>query len=560
MESPETIVISNDGTQLPVVEVLTGRGFITGKSGSGKSNSAGVLIEELLDGGFPVLLVDTDGEYWGLKEEYEILHLGADEECDMQVGVEHAEKIAQLALDQNIPIILDVSGYLDEDNASELIKEVARSLFTKEKKLKRPFLMLLEEVHEYIPEGGGLDECGQMLVKVAKRGRKHGLGLCGISQRPADVKKDFITQCDWLVWHRLTWENDTAVVRRVLGSSYADQIQSLDDGEAFMMTDWNDEIRQIQFKRKKTFDAGATPGLDEFERPDLKSVSGDILDELEEISETKRKEQSRIDELESTLQKKNEELDDLRDELERAQDVSKLAEQFTTALSRVEGGNSEEIQATVEEIREEKNEEIRRLEEENQSLKAENKKLRERLADLEGRVEAVEQIETFEENLEEAAEAYSRLGDALDLHPEEEQTTRLKKRVQALQEKVEQLKSGEALQGIELEYKEFVQDEAVQEQIERAKRDATSPRYVKGVISCIIESDTPVTYDEIAEHLDISTNSHVATAVNALAKRDVVEKSKRGGKTTVDLKVEAINNIRETSKRRTQAKELMTDL
>ncbi|WP_152417873.1 ATP-binding protein [Haloferax mucosum] len=559
MENPETIVISDDGTQLPVVEVLTGRGFITGKSGSGKSNSAGVIVEELLDGGFPVLLVDTDGEYWGLKEEYEILHLGADEECDIQVGVEHAEKIAQLALDQNIPIILDVSGYLDENEASDLIKEVARSLFIKEKKLKKPFLMLLEEVHEYIPEGGGLDECGQILVKVAKRGRKHGLGLCGISQRPADVKKDFITQCDWIVWHRLTWENDTAVVRRILGSTYADQIQDLDDGEAFLMTDWNDEIHQLQFKRKKTFDAGATPGLDEFERPDLKSVNGDILDELKEISKTKRRERSRIDELESTIQQKNQKLDELRDELERAEDVSKLAEQFTNVLSKAEAGDSGQIQATVKEIREEKNEEIRQLEDENQSLKEDNKKLRERLADLEQRVEAVEQFETFEQNLEEAAEAYARLGDALNLHPDEEQTSRLKKRVQALQGKVERLKSEGTLRGVDLEYKDFVQDGAVKEQVERAKDDATSPRYVKGVISCIIESGSPVTYDEIADHLGINTNSHVATAVNALAKRDVVKKSKRGGKTTVDLKVEAINDIRETAKRRTQASELLTD-
>jgi DNA helicase HerA-like ATPase len=49
-----------------------------GKSGSGKSNSASVVVEELLDDGYPVLIVDVDREYFGLKEEYELLHLGAD--------------------------------------------------------------------------------------------------------------------------------------------------------------------------------------------------------------------------------------------------------------------------------------------------------------------------------------------------------------------------------------------------------------------------------------------------------------------------------------------------
>jgi len=43
------------------------------------------------------------------------------------------------------------------------------------------------------------------------------------------------------------------------------------------MTDWDESIRRIQFHRKQTFDAGATPGLDDFERPELKSVSSDLV-------------------------------------------------------------------------------------------------------------------------------------------------------------------------------------------------------------------------------------------------------------------------------------------
>ena len=85
--------------ELPVVDVLTGRSFVTEKSGSGKSNSASVICEKLLDQGYGLLIADIDGEYYDLKEEYEILHVGADEECDLRVNVEHAEKIAELALE-----------------------------------------------------------------------------------------------------------------------------------------------------------------------------------------------------------------------------------------------------------------------------------------------------------------------------------------------------------------------------------------------------------------------------------------------------------------------------
>jgi hypothetical protein len=323
---------------LPVVELLTGRGFVTGKSGSGKSNSASVIAEKLLDNGFGLLIVDVDGEYYGLKEEYEVLHAGADEECDIQVTTDHAEKVADLALEGNVPIILDVSSFLDESEAEAVLTDVARHLFAKEKKQKQPFLLLVEEVHEYIPEGGSVGECGKMLIKIGKRGRKHGLGICGISQRPADVKKDFITQCDWLVWHRLTWDNDTSVVRRVLDGEYAEAVEDLDDGEGFLMTDWSESVRRVQFRRKHTFDAGATPGLDDFERPELKSISGDLVAELEEISDEKEAREDRIAELTAELDRKNSRIAELEAELQDARDLRRMADQFVDALAdHVEG-------------------------------------------------------------------------------------------------------------------------------------------------------------------------------------------------------------------------------
>jgi len=93
--------------------------------------------------------------------------------------------MASLALEENVPVILDVSGYLDEDVADELLRKIARQLFVKEKKLKKPFLLVVEEVHEYIPEGGGVGETGNLLIKISKRGRKHGLGIsASASARP----------------------------------------------------------------------------------------------------------------------------------------------------------------------------------------------------------------------------------------------------------------------------------------------------------------------------------------------------------------------------------------
>ncbi|WP_306058967.1 helicase HerA domain-containing protein [Natronococcus wangiae] len=430
----EVLVGETDGgadLKLPVVELLTGRGFVTGKSGSGKSNTASVIAEELLEAGFPLLIVDTDGEYYGLKEEYEMLHAGADEECDIQIGPEHAEQMATLALEENVPVILDVSGYLDEDVADELLREVARQLFVKEKKLKKPFLLVVEEVHEYIPEGGGVGETGNLLIKIGKRGRKHGLGILGISQRPADVKKDFITQANWLVWHRLTWDNDTKVVGRIIDTEYAELVSDLDDGQAFVQTDWTEvDVRKVQFRRKRTFDAGATPGLDDFERPELKSVSDTLVGDLQDISERKQQEENRILELENELEKKEKRIETLEDELESARDISHAAKQMADALTRPETmqsqlpGTDDELRRLhdeivdleterdeLEETLEERDERIDRLEGELESRTDERDRLRTANERLRDRIGELEDERTPDDGVGESAEILQVSGD-----------------------------------------------------------------------------------------------------------------------------------------------------
>jgi len=349
----------------------------------------------------PLLIVDVDGEYWGLKEEYEVLHVGATEECDLQVGAEHAGKIADLALEQRVPIILDVSGYVDGDDADALVEAVGRELFAREQQALQPFLLIVEEIHEYLPQQGSPGETGEVLTRIAKRGRKRGLGIAGFSQRPADVDKAFITQADCLVWHRLTWDNDTDVVKRVVGAEYADAVSDLRDGEAFVQNDWDDvDVQQVQFRRKRTFDAGATPGLDDVDRPELKSIDEDLVDELEEISEQHERRQDRVAQLEATIEEKDDRIQALEDELEDARDLQRLGEAFVDAA---QSSDDAELEAEQQELLEEKNETIADLRGRIDELEAAVEDVRderdelaadvERLRGIEERIEAAERIE-----------------------------------------------------------------------------------------------------------------------------------------------------------------------
>ena len=75
-------------------EVFVGRSVaVLGITGSGKTNTAAVLIEELLTQGLPMTIVDIEGEYWGLKESYDLLIVGRSEHAELEIGPENAAQL-----------------------------------------------------------------------------------------------------------------------------------------------------------------------------------------------------------------------------------------------------------------------------------------------------------------------------------------------------------------------------------------------------------------------------------------------------------------------------------
>jgi predicted transcriptional regulator len=560
----KTIKFTEENLEVPLADILAGRGFITGKSGSGKSNTAGKICEEILEQSRPLMVIDTEGEYYGLKEEYELLHVGADDECDLQVGPEHAEKIAELALVENVPIILDVSGYIETSEVNQLVHDTVKAMFDKEKKLKKPFPILVEEAHEWIPEQGSRGEDGEvtkMLIRVGKRGRKRGLGLGALSQRPASVDKDFITQTDYKIWHQLDWDNDLDVVRRVLGKDYVDTVKNLETGEAILQTDFVDDCpRKIQVLEKKTFDAGATPDLEEFEQPELKSVSGDLVDELQEISEKKQKEQNRIQQLEEKLEEKEEEIESLEEDLDRAQDMTDMAEQFTQAMA---SGGSPEVQEKVDEIREEKNEKIRELESRNEELQSELEDLKAERQELQQRVEDLEEYERAQENMEELREAVLRMTEALDLETQGKTDEKLKNKVRRKDEKIDELEAkiqklqqqGYSLDDEFEEKMDFLKHESVKEEVEKAADKTT---YDEGnawdALSVLVDQEK-ATLDDIAPYVDINRSS-ISSVMARLAEHGVVKKGKKGQKNEYELNTDGMKDIIQTQKKRSEMEEL----
>ena len=286
---PESITVSDDDYSLPISELMTGRGAAFGKSGSGKSNSISVVAEELLALGLPIVVIDIEGEYWGLTERFDVTYAGTGSEADVEPSLDTVERLVSSVLVDNRPLVFDLSGITDADVVDELLTTFVTRLFEAELQAQKPCLLFVEEIHEFLPQSGRSGDLADVLIKVAKRGRKRGLGLCGISQRPAAVDKEFITQCEWIVWHRLTWENDTKVVEKILGREQAETVKELDTGEALVMTDWDESLTRTKFRRKDTLDAGATPDLTAFAEADLRTSPEPSPDSGDEAAPSSRK-------------------------------------------------------------------------------------------------------------------------------------------------------------------------------------------------------------------------------------------------------------------------------
>lgn len=109
---------------------------------------------------------------------------------------------------------------------------------------RHPVALLCDEAHLYMPQrnnAGAADDISiDVFERIAKEGRKYGVSLVVISQRPSEVNKTMLSQCSNFVSMRLTNADDQSVVRKLLPESlggFSDILPTLDTGEALVVGD-----------------------------------------------------------------------------------------------------------------------------------------------------------------------------------------------------------------------------------------------------------------------------------------------------------------------------------
>ncbi|MGR5452268.1 ATP-binding protein [Vibrio sp. PNB22_3_1] len=130
--------------------------------------------------------------------------------------------------------IIDISG-LPNEVAGPLTALIARLLFqykvfqTQDEKEKDPILLVCEEAHRYVPDHGEAQYAAAQgaIRRIAREGRKYGIGLMLVSQRPADVDSTVISQCGTWVVLRLTNSADQQHVARFLPDGLSGMVGAL---------------------------------------------------------------------------------------------------------------------------------------------------------------------------------------------------------------------------------------------------------------------------------------------------------------------------------------------
>jgi DNA helicase HerA-like ATPase len=120
--------------------------------------------------------------------------------------------------------ILDISG-LPAEIVDVVVSLVCRTLFDfavwTPRDQAQPVLLVCEEAHRYAPERetDGFTPTKRALARIAKEGRKYGIGLCLVSQRPSELATGILSQCNTLFAMRMSNDRDYEFVKRAMPES-----------------------------------------------------------------------------------------------------------------------------------------------------------------------------------------------------------------------------------------------------------------------------------------------------------------------------------------------------
>lgn len=284
----KTLFLS-DTLSLPVKAVTEKMGWL-GVTGSGKTYGATKAAELMLEAGAQICSIDPVGVWRGLRmggnfPVYIFGGLSADYPLEPTAGA----LIADLLVDRNISAVLDISQFEYDTDRNKFLTAFADRLYFRKKTSRSALHLFMEECQEYIPQNAQPGEQRMLHVfqRIIKLGRFAGIGASLISQRPQDVNKKALNQCQTLFVFQLTGPQERKAVENWIsdnGVSAADLNELLPKIKVGQPHIWSPTFLKvsetIKIRKKITADISITPEVGETATTGkLTRIDGDKLKE-----------------------------------------------------------------------------------------------------------------------------------------------------------------------------------------------------------------------------------------------------------------------------------------
>lgn len=213
------------------------------------------LDEQMVPGAKPN--TEKQGPYYGKLTRFNqrLANKLSDKRMGFMFGLT-ADELKQEWLEQFCKILMDGEQGVKVIDMSEVPSDVlpliigllARIIFSVQqwsvKEHRHPIALLCDEAHLYVQQSSSLDAVAELglrsFERIAKEGRKYGVGLVIISQRPSEVNRTVLSQCNNFISLRLTNVDDQNVIKRLLPDNLgniADNLSLLDIAEAIIVGD-----------------------------------------------------------------------------------------------------------------------------------------------------------------------------------------------------------------------------------------------------------------------------------------------------------------------------------
>jgi uncharacterized protein len=253
-------------------DALDDRIAIVGTAGSGKTYAAKGFVERLLDIGARVAIVDPLGVWWGLRASangaaagYPVVVFGG-KHADVPITAEMGAALGRMIASEALACVVDLSELGSNAARRRFMAAFSEALYEAN---EEPLHLVLDEADLWAPQRPikGWEGLLGHIEEVVRRGRVRGFIPWLITQRPAVVHKDVLSQADILITMKLTASQDRDAIgawiegqadrqegKRILGD-----LPRLQRGEGYLWAPGHGILNRVEFPAIRTFDSSRTP-------------------------------------------------------------------------------------------------------------------------------------------------------------------------------------------------------------------------------------------------------------------------------------------------------------